>query len=812
MARTRPVRLVVAAVASAIAVAAVPLATASGATGNAASNRASLDGATWSGTITWTAQASGDYLTDTYPGTIATHVERDEIATYTLDGTATADGLALARMAGSATGSITNENPSGECLISDANPWYAWSYNGPAEVTIYYFDGSFDIEPIPVNVPTSTVETGCGLPDRPQPPGLAGVPGYGGFVLSVPRFVMSENAPANARALSGSTTVPWIVKAPAGDFQIGTVTMAWNLTMRSATYPETAGGAAHTWTNYANAGGTQGPTIPAFTTVQIACKVTGFQVADGNTWWYQIAQSPWSNQYYVSADAFYNNGATWGSLHGTPFVDLNVPDCASSASPPAATGTFSETASIHHVVHTFADYHNASGQGPDIGMSQIVQVSCKVYDPTIVSVNPDGYWYRIASSPWNNNYYAPANTFLDGDPPNGPYTHNTDFSVPDCGSSGGSPTSPSVTLAKGPAAPFGYRYAVSLSGFSANVSVAISCRDSVDPGGFFNFDMKTNGSGSAFVENECYSADGPDHWVVADGAYVSNHVQWGSGVSAPPPTSTASNPPSVGSPAAPPHLWIVTLGDSYTAGNGAGANYDSPCHRSYNSYPWLYMNLLRGAGYSADIWQAACSGAIASQVTGQIANVLKSPASNQANLVFLTIGGNDLSFRPIVEGCLLPYTSLLTQSSCSSLIDSALNLFPTVIDNTRSVLKNIAGAMPHAQIVLVGYPPLTSPKCPGTPWNQTIAEAQSTFDTEQSTMVTKLNRADATTRFHFLSIAQTFSGHGPCAAAATQYVRGVDLQLPGFDDWPSYHPNLTGDQVIANLLYAARIQNQVGPG
>jgi hypothetical protein len=93
------------------------------------------------------------------------------------------------------------------------------------------------------------------------------------------------------------------------------------------TWAETVGGAAHTWTNYTNAGGTEGPTISAYATVQIACKITGFRVQDGNTWWYRIAQAPWSNNYYVSADAFYNNGQTSGSLRGTPFVDANVADC-----------------------------------------------------------------------------------------------------------------------------------------------------------------------------------------------------------------------------------------------------------------------------------------------------------------------------------------------------------------------------------------------------------------------------------------------------------------------------------------------------
>jgi surface antigen len=94
-----------------------------------------------------------------------------------------------------------------------------------------------------------------------------------------------------------------------------------------ATYAETVGGVTHTWTNYTNAGGSQGPSIPSNDTVQIACKVTGFRVEDGDTWWYRVASSPWNSSYYASADAFYNNGQTSGSLKGTPFVDPAVPNC-----------------------------------------------------------------------------------------------------------------------------------------------------------------------------------------------------------------------------------------------------------------------------------------------------------------------------------------------------------------------------------------------------------------------------------------------------------------------------------------------------
>jgi len=93
------------------------------------------------------------------------------------------------------------------------------------------------------------------------------------------------------------------------------------------TFSETTGGVAHTWTNHTNAGGAQGPSIPSNATVQISCKLAGFRVADGNTWWYRIASSPWNGSYYVSADAFYNNGQTSGSLIGTPFVDSAIPNC-----------------------------------------------------------------------------------------------------------------------------------------------------------------------------------------------------------------------------------------------------------------------------------------------------------------------------------------------------------------------------------------------------------------------------------------------------------------------------------------------------
>jgi hypothetical protein len=72
-------------------------------------------------------------------------------------------------------------------------------------------------------------------------------------------------------------------------------------------------------------------------------------------------------------------------------------------------------------------------EGARVMPNHYVEVLCKVYDPEPESVTPNGYWYSLASPPWDGRYYAPANSFWNGDVPGRkPYTHNTDFSVHDC--------------------------------------------------------------------------------------------------------------------------------------------------------------------------------------------------------------------------------------------------------------------------------------------------------------------------------------------------------------------------------------------
>jgi hypothetical protein len=152
-------------------------------------------------------------------------------------------------------------------------------------------------------------------------------------VIGTPPSPSQTAVPTTSSTTTPPTTKPSPTSPPGSSTPLSPTAPSTNESPAPAgvaaptTYGETTGGDAHTWSNPANAGGSEGPTIPGQTMVQIACKTAGFAVADGNTWWYQIAQNPWNGTFYVSADAFYNNGESSGSLQGTPFVDTSVPNC-----------------------------------------------------------------------------------------------------------------------------------------------------------------------------------------------------------------------------------------------------------------------------------------------------------------------------------------------------------------------------------------------------------------------------------------------------------------------------------------------------
>ena len=219
----------------------------------------------------------------------------------------------------------------------------------------------------------------------------------------------------------------------------------------------------------------------------------------------------------------------------------------------------------------------------------------------------------------------------------------------------------------------------------------------------------------------------------------------------------------------------VALGDSYSAGVGAGSYYSSSgsCDRSANAYSVLWDNANSPSSFTFD----ACSGATTADVVNSQVSVL----SSATTLVSVTIGGNDVGFSSVMETCVLESTS-----SCVSAVNSAENeartQLPGELDNA---LNAIASHAPNAQVVVMDYPELydlsKSSSCIGlsTTDRTDLNQAADLLDTTIQAAATRHNDT-------FGDVRGYFSGHEICDS--NSWLHSVNI----FDIDESYHPTSSG--------------------
>jgi hypothetical protein len=86
------------------------------------------------------------------------------------------------------------------------------------------------------------------------------------------------------------------------------------------------------------------------------------------------------------------------------------PESSASVAASAHGRTWKETTFSQS--KTFADYVNAGDpQGARLRPRQAVQVSCRVRGLKVKDGDP--WWYRLASPPWNGQYYATSDVFYN---------------------------------------------------------------------------------------------------------------------------------------------------------------------------------------------------------------------------------------------------------------------------------------------------------------------------------------------------------------------------------------------------------------
>jgi lysophospholipase L1-like esterase len=214
----------------------------------------------------------------------------------------------------------------------------------------------------------------------------------------------------------------------------------------------------------------------------------------------------------------------------------------------------------------------------------------------------------------------------------------------------------------------------------------------------------------------------------------------------------------------------VALGDSYSSGVGAPGQSGS-CLRSNYSYAAQWASRNSPASFQF----LACGGATTDDVLDTQVPAMRSGA----DLVSITIGGNDAGFAPTVITCL---TS--SDSACAAKVNEGKayvsNTLPAKLDATYRAIRAKA---PDARVVVLNYPLLfgtSSVLC-----EMSIAKRRSLNSGAEALDAMIKQRAEAA-GFVYSDVRDEFAGRGVCTSRP--FINGLTIIPPQ----NSYHPNSSG--------------------
>jgi lysophospholipase L1-like esterase len=275
--------------------------------------------------------------------------------------------------------------------------------------------------------------------------------------------------------------------------------------------------------------------------------------------------------------------------------------------------------------------------------------------------------------------------------------------------------------------------------------------------------------------------------------------------------------PVTANAATPVQLDVVAMGDSYASGTGAG-NYhpgtEGVCWRSHNSYSELAVQDLQSHGAQVNFFNVTCSGATIDDLRqvfkGQPPQL--SALTPSTDVVYLTIGGNDIGFGA--------YASICLSSDCTGTpTANVINRLPVMGENLRRLMDEIKARSPHARVVLVGY---GRPVTPGAnavnpPPADSICGAQVLTQQERFSAAIVSSGLDVTLRFvadakkaayvspfvNSVQLHSSFKGHSLCEAGMPFY-RGFDALVPGQEGPDAVlHLNQLGHAALYQLTRSA---------
>ncbi len=228
----------------------------------------------------------------------------------------------------------------------------------------------------------------------------------------------------------------------------------------------------------------------------------------------------------------------------------------------------------------------------------------------------------------------------------------------------------------------------------------------------------------------------------------------------------------------------VALGDSYSAGVGAGSYSGGGCDRSAHAFPVLWAKANDPGSFSNE----TCSGATTANVLARQLSVL----SDGTTLVSITIGGNDVGFASVMITCVI-----FSTSACASAVSVAeAQMSSQLPGKLNHVLAAVGKHAPNAKVIVLGYPDLydlsRSSGCVG------LSTTDRTDLNQAADQLDAQIRA-AAGRYHdiFADVRPAFAGHAICDASSWLYsVNWFDLSI-------SYHPTASGQSGGYEPVFAA---------
>jgi lysophospholipase L1-like esterase len=249
----------------------------------------------------------------------------------------------------------------------------------------------------------------------------------------------------------------------------------------------------------------------------------------------------------------------------------------------------------------------------------------------------------------------------------------------------------------------------------------------------------------------------------------------------------------------------VALGDSYAAGPLI-PNPILPlgCLKSDHNYAHLAAPSI-----GLTLRDASCSGAKTNDMTNPQNVEPDGPNPPQLNsldatttVVSLTIGGNDIGFSEVAQGCITlnPFSTPCKDKYDSGGKDQLAERIEATAPKVAAVLQGIHTRAPSAKIYVVNYPaifPETGLGC----WPQMpigfgdVPYLRSTEQRLNSMLATQAAANGAT----LVSWYTASIGHDACKSSSTRWVEPL---VPGELAAP-IHPNKAGMQGAATVLVAA---------